>query len=323
MAWAEYGDGQWSAPQAVPQQARQIHPGAMALQFGASVFEGCKAHLVSAGAAHAFRLREHHARLIDSCERLCIPCPPYEMFAEAVRLILSQASSWQAPFASDWLYVRPVVIALDDHIMPVVAARYAFYVMTAPIRPFLPPSFNLWVEQRYSRAAPGGLGAAKTGANYAHQLFPSAQARKAGCDAVLWLDPYDRRTIEEGSTMNLFFRAGDEVLTPALKDTILPGITRRSVIAILKNEGWRVTERPITINEVSDWIHGGRLDEAFATSTALGVRAVDTLTFDGEKYRSARNPELSQRLSQTLQDVYRGQPGAYGEWAVPIAVGEG
>ncbi len=320
MAIADYENGQWGKLRSAPQEPQCIHPGAMAMQFGASVFEGCKAYRAAKGHANVFRLAENHARLMDSCARLCIPIPSYEMYAEAVHLILSKTASWKSPFESDWLYIRPIIVALDDHIMPIVASRYAFYLLTAPIRPFRPPSLNLWVEQHYSRAAPGGLGAAKTGANYAHQLYPTLQAKKNGCDAVVWLDPLSHSVLEEASTMNIFFRVGNEIITPELKDTILAGITRRSVISILKNEDWKVSERVVTVAEIMDWIQGGTLDEAFATSTALGVRTIDTLSFNGKRFPSSSSADLSIRLSQTLESIYQGRTIQFREWTTPVAM---
>ena len=320
MAIANYENGQWGKLRVLPQEAQPIHPGAMALQFGASVFEGCKAYRAADNRANIFRLGDNYARLADSCARLCIPCPPYEMYAEAVRLNLCQRASWKLPFESDWLYIRPIAAALDDHIMPIMASRYAFYLLTAPIRPFQTRSLNLWIEQNYSRAAPGGLGAAKTGANYAHQLYPTAQAKKSGCDAVIWLDSFSHSTIEEASTMNIFFRVGNEIVTPELKDTILAGITRKSVIAILKDENWQVSERSITILEVLGWIRSGVLVEAFATSTALGVRTIDTLSFNGERLSSSKDPVLSKQLSQTLHDIYGGKIAQFVEWTTPVSM---
>lgn len=323
MAIAHYEDGRWGELRAAPQEPQLIHPGAMAMQFGASVFEGCKAYRAATDHANVFRLADNHARLMDSCARLCIPSPSYETYMEAVRLCLSERASWKSPFESDWLYIRPIIVALDDHIMPIVASRYAFYLLTAPIRPFRPQSLNLWVEQHYSRAAPGGLGAAKTGANYAHQLYPTAKAKKNGCDAVVWLDPFNHSTLEEASTMNIFFRVGDEIITPELKDTILAGITRRSVISLLQHENWKVSERSVTLAEISGWIQDKALDEAFATSTALGVRTIDTLSFDGNRYSSSSNAELSIRLSQAIHEIYQGKNIQFGEWTTPVAMAEG
>lgn len=320
MVIAEYENGQWGNLRVIPQEAQRIHPGAMALQFGASVFEGCKAYRVTENHANVFRLTENHARLYSSCARLCIPSPSYEMFEEAVRLSLSQPNAWKLPFESNWLYIRPIAMGLDDHIMPIVASRYAFYLLTAPIRSFLPQSLDLWVEQNYSRAAPGGLGAAKTGANYAHQLYPTVLAKKNGCDAVVWLDPFSHTVLEEASTMNLFFRIGDEIITPELKDTILAGITRDSVISILKNEKWKLSARQVTITEILDWIQSELLDEAFATSTALGVRTIDSLSFNGQRFSTSKNPALSIRLSQTMQGIYQGDVSQFREWTTPIAM---
>lgn len=323
MAVARFQQGQWTQACCEEQGVQPFHPGAMALQFGASVFEGCKAHRLDADTATTFRLRDNHARLQASCERLNMPCPSYEQYRDAIRLLVSDKASWASPFDSDWLYIRPIVMAMDDHIMPVTSSRCVFYVLTAPIRHFQTASFNLWIEQDYSRAAPGGLGAAKTAANYAHQLLPSALAKQHGCDAVIWMDPATHSTIEEASTMNVFFRVGQTVITPPLKDTILAGITRRSAIALMQADGWQVIEQPVALKDLSNWIEREQLSEAFATSTALGVRTIDSLTYDGSKHMSSSDASLSMHLSQALQRHYKGVGQYADQWIdlVPLTGG--
>lgn len=322
MAVAEFENGSWGNISVISQSRQQIHPAAMAMQFGASVFEGFKAFRSATQNANTFRVADNYARMASSCARLCIPSPSYEMYIEAMRLIVSQAASWSRPFKSEWLYVRPIIIALDAHIMPIVSSSYAFYLLTAPIRAFDKPTFNLRIEDQYSRAAPGGLGAAKTGANYAHQLLPTENAKKQNYDGVLWLDSATHSTIEEASTMNIFFRVGDEVHTPVLTDTILPGITRYSVLSLLRKNGWAVSERAIGIEEIVGWVRENALNEAFVSSTALGVREVNNISYRDTVYASSRDASLSGKLRQSLLDIYRGESSEFKEWVSPVCMQE-
>jgi branched-chain amino acid aminotransferase len=322
MSWAEYNDGVWSNPKAVSQGQIAIHPGAMALQFGSSLFEGGKAIRVSDRVAHGFRPDENYQRITRSCARLCMPAPSESLFMRSIEIAMSQASSWSSPIESEWLYIRPVIIGLDDHIMPIRASRYAFYVLVAPIRAFSPPSFNLWVEHRYSRAASGGLGYAKTAANYAHQLLSTVEAKRAECDAVVWLDANLHEFIEEASTMNLFFRVADQVITPVLTDTILPGITRQSVLALMQDSGQPVIERAISITELMQWIEAGQLKEIFATSTALGVRHIDTINIGGIRYECASDITLSSSLAEKLKQIYLKKSFKHAEWITTFKINE-
>jgi len=318
MANSEYENSIWSDLKVVPHKTMSIHPAAMGVQFGASVFEGYKIHRTSDSNANTFRLADNYQRMLRSCDRLCIPCPEYSLYFKAMELIASQVESWRVPFQSDWLYVRPIIVSIDEHIMPVVSSRYNFYLLTAPIRPFQVETFNLWIENKFSRAASGGLGTAKTGANYAHQYYPTQQAKMHGCDAVLWLDSNKHSEIEECSTMNVFFRVGDEIFTPSLKDTILPGITRKSVISIMKSENWKVDEREMSINQILNWIKDGLLNEIFVTSTALGVRTVNNISYNNIQYKSSFDTILSDHLRETLHNIYQGKSDEYGDWIVPI-----
>lgn len=322
MVYSEYSSGKWSAARLLPQQQILIHPGSMALQFASSVFEGFKAYRVSKEMAHLFRPHDHHARFVNSCNRLCIPPPSYDLFFSCVESVISIAEVWDSTFASDWLYIRPVTIGLDHHIIPMISSKYAFYILVAPIRDFNPDTFDLLIEQKYSRATPGGLGSSKTAANYAHQYYPSFIANKFQCNGVVWVSPLDNQTIEEASTMNLFFRIGKKIITPPLKDTILPGITRDSVISILKQSGWEVLEKDVTVNCILNWIANKDLEEVFATSTALGIRAVDHLYINQIKHHTASNTQLSTNLNKTMKDFYASDKNHdINNWFVPINIG--
>ena len=197
--------------------------------------------------------------------------------------------------------------------MPVRSARTTFVVLTAPLRLFPGEPLVLFAEREFSRAAKGGLGHAKTSANYAHQYLPTWRAQEAGCDAVLWLDAESHERIEEASTMNIFMVIGEELVTPPLQDTVLPGITRRSVITLARERhGLKVVERPITLTEVAETVEDGTLREAFTASTALQIRPISRIV-DGE--RNIDFPEdttWTNLLRRDLSAIQRGE--AVDEW---------
>jgi len=283
MSVAECVGGVWSELRRVPSGELPIHPAAMGIQFGQSVFEGCKAHRDERGDALLFRMGDHHQRLVASCERLCIAPPPRELFDQAVNQQTADPESWSSPFSSDTLYMRPVLFGSGQHLMPLSSPDTTFVVLTAPLRLFPQKPLALFAEREYSRAAKGGLGYAKAAANYAHGYVPTRRAQEVGCDGVLWLDASTHSTIEEASTMNIFVEVGDEVLTPALSDTILAGITRDSVITLLRDKyGREVTEGTIALARIAEAAERGTLKEIFTASTALGLRSVARIV-DGEQ----------------------------------------
>lgn len=322
MSWAQTSGDQWQSPQLLDCGAMNVHPGAMALQFGASVFEGNKALRIHEAQAHLFRLDQHYDRLKSSADRLCLNCPPRELFDRAVEQAVGNADNWTHPFGAEWLYVRPVLLGLDHHIMPVVSQACAFYVLVAPIRAFNPPTLTLSVVSHQHRATPGGLGAAKTAANYAHQFQATQQERARGSDAVLWLSPLDGCTIEEASTMNIFFHLDGHVVTPRLRDTVLAGITRRSAMELLADRALPVQERDVSIEEIKTAALSGRLQEAFVTSTALGIRTVDRIRMGPLALETSRDPGLSRSLAADLRQVFAGGAPGHRDWIRPLHLKE-
>jgi branched-chain amino acid aminotransferase len=321
MARAEYDGNTWSAVSFSPVAPLTIAPGAMALQFGASVFEGMKARRADVNEAYIFRGDENYQRLCRSARRLCLPYPDPVLFDAALDGIVSNCANWQSPFSSEWLYLRPLIYAMDDHLMPVTSRRALFLLLAAPIRAYRPATFSLRVEQHQHRAAPGGLGAAKTAANYAHQFQATQAAHSAGYQAVLWLSALDNHTIEEASTMNVFFVVGDTVITPLLSDRVLAGITRQSAISLIRGRGIRVIERNITLEEVMQASQQRKLRELFVTSTALGVRAVDYLQIGERRIATANNPCLSAELAVELENIQAGRCGSdTSGWLRPVAL---
>jgi branched-chain amino acid aminotransferase len=321
MGMADCVDSDWTPPRQTACGKLPIHPGAMGIQFGQSVFEGCRAFWNGADPARLFRIDEHYSRLVTSCERLRMPVPPEQLFVEVVVNQLQGATNWSSPFPSETLYIRPVVFGQDDHVMPIPSARTTFVVLTAPLRLFPGKPLVLFAEREFSRAAKGGLGQAKTSANYAHQYLPTWRAKEAGCDAVLWLDAETHERIEEASTMNIFMVIGEELVTPSLQDTILSGITRRSIITLARERHeLKVVERPITLTEVAKAIKEGTLTEAFTASTALQIRPIARIVNRERNIDFPQETPWMDRLRRDLDAIQRGAADDEWGWITEVPV---
>jgi len=281
MYVADYIDGAWTNMEIVPLAELSIHPGNLAWHYGQSIFEGMKATRDAEGTPLLFRPEEHIYRLNASARRMCMPEFPKEAFLEAVHTLVTLEKNWIPPHEGSALYVRPFMFAMDSAIGVRPSDTYKFIICTLPVGPYYPKPVKLKAEEKYIRAAQGGVGEAKTAGNYAASLYPAKLAKEEGYDQVMWLDAREFKYVQEVGTMNIFFVIGDEVITPATEGTILKGITRKTIIEILKDEGYKVIERKISIDEVMEAADSGELKEVFGTGTAAVIAEVDEI-----KYRS-------------------------------------
>ena len=282
-----YRDGGWRQPEIVPLAPVPIHPGCLALHYGQSVFEGLKAFRGADGRVRIFRPDRNAARLRESCRRLCIPTVPDEVFQGAVEELVHVDHPWIPTGRGEALYVRPIVFAEDAHLQVRASREYRFLIFTAPVPNYFDRAAGaiaLKAQSRYTRAAPGGVGFAKTGGNYAASLFPAAESIAEGFDQALWLDGVEHRYVEEAGPMNVFFDFDGRVATPDLRGTILPGVTRESVLALLRDRGIEVEERKIGIDEVIRRSGDGTLREAFGTGTAAVITPIGRIGYENEVY---------------------------------------
>ncbi|GJL82192.1 MAG: putative branched-chain-amino-acid aminotransferase [marine bacterium B5-7] len=309
MFQMDYSDGAWRDPRIVPYGPFAIEPGALCLHYGQAVFEGLKAFRGEDGMIRVFRPDRNFSRLERSCQRLCIPTFDRETFLDAIDSLVRIDRNWIPSKRGQALYIRPLVVATESNLNVRPAREYRFFIMTSPVREyFTGGTVALKAERRYTRSAPGGMGYAKTAGNYAASLLPGSESQQLGHDQVLWLDGLEHRYVEEVGQMNIFFKIDGKVLTPDLHGTILPGVTRESVIDILRDEGVAVEECRIDINDILKAHENGSLEEAFGAGTAAVIAPVGCIRIDDTDItiNHAEPGPLAQHLYQRIVDIQRG-----------------
>lgn len=322
MLEVEYRDGFWQEGTIKPYGPIQIEPSLNTLHYGQSVFEGTKAYYAGDDTVHLFRLEKNYERFRDSCERMCIPLVDREVFMEGVRELVSLDHEWVPRNPENALYIRPFAFAFDALIAAKVSPKYRFYIITSPVGAYYSEPVRLISSLKYVRAVKGGVGAAKTAANYAASLYPAQKAKEMGYDQVLWLDALEHRYVEEVGTMNIFFVIDDTLVTAPLGGTILPGVTRDSVLTLARHWDMDVEERPLPIDEVMKAGREGRLQEVFGAGTAAVIAPVKLIHHDGETvkvHEEGRGP-IGQKLYDTITGIQRGEREDPFGWITKIKV---
>jgi len=319
-------DGRWQQPEILPFGPVQVHPANSALHYGQTVFEGLKAFRGVDGKARVFRPDMNLKRLDNSCDRLCIPRLNEEIFFTAIDKLIELDHGWIPRGPGQALYIRPLIYSDEGYMEVRPAQRFRLLVMTSPVRAYFSEDMNaisLKAEASYTRAAPGGVGYAKTAGNYGASLYPGAEARAEGYDQVLWLDGVEHRYVEEVGAMNIFFRFGETVMTPDLRGTILPGVTRDSVIHLLRDAGHAVAEQRIEMIDVMRDAQSGELNEAFCAGTAAIIVPVGRLAHDGDTVtiNNQQTGNLTNWLYQQITGIQTGAVADRFSWCRVIDIG--
>lgn len=321
----DYEEGQgWRHPRIEPYHAIPLDPAALVLHYAQETFDSFKAYRWPNGEIYFFRARKNYERMNISGKRMCMPELDVDAALEATRQLVRLEKDWVPSDAGTSLYVRAVMIGTEPALGVQVSKQYLFYIILGPVGAYYPQGFNptdIYVEEKYIRAARGGLGEAKTAANYAASLLATKEAHDLGYTQVLWLDAIDRKYAEEVGTSNIFFYIGDELITPSLDGTILPGITRDSVLHIARSWGMKVSERRISLDEVISALESGKLKEIFATGTAAVISPVGKLAHHGKTYviSGCKVGPLSQKLYDHIVGIQYGKiPDPYG-WMERVA----
>jgi branched-chain amino acid aminotransferase len=320
MLEADYENGEWKNVEIKPFQPIQFLPSMSALHYGQAIFEGIKAYKNEDGEALIFRPYDNFKRFNISAKRMQMPEIPEDIFIEGMKQLVAVDKDW-IPTKPDYsLYIRPVMFATDECIGVHASSKYKFFILLSPTGPYYATPMKIYVEETYTRAAPGGVGFAKNAGNYGGSLLAAQKAKEQGYDQVLWTDAFEHKWLQEVGTMNVFFIINNVAITPSLEEgTILEGVTRDSAIQVLQDMGIEVEERRINIDELIDAYNKGTFTEIFGTGTAATISRIKELRykdfsmyFDMEKYTIAK--ELKQRLTNIREGKAE---DAYG-WMVPV-----
>ena len=320
----DYTEGKgWHDPRVVPYAPFPLDPATMCLHYAQETFEGMKAYRHADGSLSLFRPTENIRRLNNSDRRLCIPQLDEELVLEAIKTIVHVDADWVPHAYETSLYIRPFVFATDIGVGVHPSKTYKFVIILSPVGAYYPEGVNpvkIYVEDEYTRASVGGTGFTKAAANYAISLAAQEKAEKLGYTQVLWLDSVEKKYVEEVGTMNVAFKLDGKVVTPALGGSILPGITRKSVIELLRYWGVTVEERKLGIRELMDAAESGKLEEAFGLGTAAVISPIGELYFEGKTVTVSdfKTGPLTQKIYDELTAIQWGRkPDPFG-WVVPV-----
>lgn len=317
MFICDYADGQWQNPRIEPLATISTHPAAMALHYGQAIFEGMKATKTADGTPLLFRPDHNAERFNFSARRMGMPEIPTEIFLEGLKRLVSVERNWIPDQEGTALYLRPFMYADEPFIGMRAAKSYKFIIMASPSGPFFSRPIRLWAETEYIRAAQGGTGEAKAAGNYAAAILPTEMARQNGYDQVLWLDANEFEYVQEAGTMNIFFKIGDVVVTPNLSGTILAGITRLSVIELLRDKGFEVQERPIGMTELLEAAKNGKLEEAWGAGTAVSIAPIEEIAYK-DKVMKFPKQELSANVKKWLDGIKMQKEEDKFNWMVKV-----
>lgn len=319
-----YTEGKgWHDARIVPFQNISLSPAAMVYHYGQEMFEGLKAYKAEDGRTLLFRPDMNAKRAINTNKRLCIPEIPVEDFVQAVKAVVKVDEDWIPKAPGTSLYIRPFIIATDEFLGVKPSSTYMFIIILSPSGAYYESGLDpvgIWIEDEYVRAVKGGIGEAKTGGNYAASLAAQVKAHDEGYSQVLWLDGVERKYIEEVGAMNIFFKIDGVVVTPALNGSILPGVTRDSVIQLCKSWGLKVEERKISIDEIYEAQKSGKLEEVWGTGTAAVISPVGKLRWKNEVMiiQDGGIGELSQKLYDTITGIQLGKIEDIYNWTVEV-----
>ena len=304
-----YENGEWQQPKILPFQDIKMSPATSVLHYGQSCFEGMKANRNKEGEILLFRPYDNAKRFNASAERMCMPIIPEDVFVNQIKQLLDIDREW-IPMRNDYsLYIRPFLFATDPYVGVKPSDTYEFIIFTCPVGAYYQNSVPVKIETEFTRAADGGTGYAKAAGNYAAALYPTKLAEKDGFQQLIWTDAKEHKYIEEAGTMNVMFVINDTVLTPKSSDTILDGITRKSVVDIARDWGFNVEERKIAVSEIIEAFEKGTIKEAFGAGTAATIAPIKSISFEGVNYElpEQNSDSFSYKVLNYIDSYKRGE----------------
>ena len=316
-------DKGWHSPRIEPYGPLELDPATMYLHYAQGVFEGLKAYRTDEDNIQLFRPEENMKRMNRSCRRMCIPEFDEGLAMEALKQLVAMEKEWVPSQPETSLYIRPTIIATDPFLGVRASHTYRFFIILSPVGAYYPEGFNpvkIWVTKDYVRAVRGGVGESKTPGNYASSLLGGEEAHKAGYTQVLWLDGVEQQYLEEVGSMNIFFVIDNEIITPELNGSILPGITRNSVLQLSEHWNEKAVERKISIDELMEAHASGKLQEVFGSGTAAVISPVGEIKYGDKVITIADNQvgPVAQKYYKAITEIQYGKADDPMNWIVPV-----
>ncbi|RZK43764.1 MAG: branched-chain amino acid aminotransferase [Pedobacter sp.] len=308
MFMADYVDGEWTNFQILPYGEILMSPAISALHYGQAIFEGMKAYRLPSEEISVFRANKNFERFNISADRMAMPTVPEEVFMQGISAVINIDKGWVPSQEHFSLYLRPVMFATDTSLGVRASDTYKFVVLATPTGPYYNKALKVKIETKFTRANEGGVGFAKTAGNYARSLYPFAEAQKEGFDQLIWTDSATHQFVEESGAANLMFVLNGKIVTAAIGETILNGVTRDTIIQLAKHAGIEVEERKVSIAEIVEGAKNGTLTEAFAVGTAATVTQIGTIGYEGELYTlsDTSSRTVSTGIAKKLNDIRYG-----------------
>lgn len=316
----DFKDGEWQTGAIQPYGDISMNPAAMALHYGQAIFEGMKAFRQPDGGVALFRPDANMERFNVSANRMCMPSVDSNLFQEVLMELIKLDKQWVPYGEGASLYIRPFMFASEVHVGVRPSQEYRFLIFTCPVGPYYKGNVRVKVETEYTRAAPGGTGFAKAAGNYAAALKPTELAKEQGYHQILWTDAVEHKYVEESGTMNAVFVMDGKLVSPALGDTVLNGVTRNSILRLARHLGMEVEERRLAVAELKAAAESGSLTEAFGVGTAATMTAIEAIGFKGQDV-SLPDPNgwtVMPRLAKMLDDIRRGRIDDSFGWRVNV-----
>ncbi|MDG5766418.1 branched-chain amino acid aminotransferase [Balneolales bacterium ANBcel1] len=304
-----YENGAWQQPKIKPYAPVSMYPAVSTFHYGQAVFEGMKAYRYQDTGANIFRIHNHFERFNRSCRRVCIPEIPHDSFVEGLKALIDLEREWVPKAKYKSLYIRPIVYASDQTLGLRSSKTFRFHIICSPVGNYYAEGIKpirLTTMPEYVRAVKGGVGEAKVPGNYAASLEPTFKAQEMGYTQVLWLDAIEHRYVEEVGSMNIFFVIGDTLVTPALSGSILPGVTRDSVLELAQSEGMKIEQRPVSIDELMEHSKSGKLREIFGSGTAAVISPVGMIHHQGNEITVSTSAEEMGPVAKWFYDQITG-----------------
>ncbi|MHA8072772.1 branched-chain amino acid aminotransferase [Aquirufa ecclesiirivi] len=316
MLVADYADGAWQKVSIQPYGPLSYQPAMMSLHYGQAIFEGMKAYRSKQDDILVFRPEENFKRFNKSALRMCMPEVPEEIFLGGLRQLLQMDKAWVPAKEGCSLYIRPFMFSTDEYVGVSPSNTYKFIIFLCPVGSYYAKPLRVRVETEYIRAAKGGVGFSKNAGNYGGSLYPTQEANKAGYDQIIWTDAATHQYVEEAGTMNLMFVVNGALVTAPTGDTILDGVTRKSVLQIAKDWGMKVEERPLSVKELVEGIQSGAVTEAFGAGTAAVIAPIQVIAFEGIDYElPARNEsDFSSKVFHEINHIRLGEVADTRQW---------